>query len=130
MTMKQRPAFGKNPLWLPSVGRSSSRERTLKEMACRGNGELSGAIITLAKRNDHLWNVTRLQQLSSSVVADDAENRVYCTIHIGNWTSLYDRWLLFISHGNNKSIRYTVPCVLSLPSGKRRYYVNRSSFDR
>lgn len=35
--------------------------------ACRGNGELSGAIITLARRNDHLWNVTRLQQLSSSV---------------------------------------------------------------
>jgi len=52
--------FTKNPSRLPSAGGSSSKERMLK--VSRGNGELFGAIITLARRSDYLWNVTRLQQ--------------------------------------------------------------------
>jgi len=118
--------FTKNPLRLPLAGGSSSRERMLK--VSRGNGELFGAIITLARRSDYLWNVTRLQQRGnrrcreSRVLYNTYWERVYTIAYTG--CRSYPTETI-------SSIRYTVPRVLSLlsPFGKRRFNVNRSPFD-
>lgn len=52
---------------------------------------LSNAIITLARRNNHLWNVTRLQRGSRRC-------RGLHVLYNTHW-ELNDRWLPFISHG-------------------------------
>lgn len=77
MTMKRRRAFAKNPL--TSFGDRSADHQVQKEHWRRTEEtESYSAIITLARRNDHLWNVTRLQQERGAAVG--AADKITCIV--------------------------------------------------